>query len=567
MKDFGYLIAFLGRCAKGLRGSRGLVPLVVVTAFASGAVSAGFIMLITMILNHRGSHRFLLWSFVGLLVALPALRFTSNVLLLRLVQRALLDLRLKLCRSILATPLRRLEQIGPARLLAMLSEDVIMITNTFGNVPVMILHLGVIVSTLVFLGFLSWKLLLVLLAFVVVGLLSYQMPLIKAQRQFQLMRDAWDKVFQALRGLTEGGKELMIHARRRRSFLERVVEPAVESLRLHSVAGGTIYAAANSWGQTLFFVLIGLVLFELPALAGSEARVLGGFTLGILYLMTPFDTLLNLLPEFGRAAIAAKKVEQLGTSLEAGSPASDALELMDRAKLSWSKLELVGVTHTYFTDADDEPFTLGPLDLSFRSGELVFIMGGNGSGKTTLAKLLIGLYPPESGTLRLDGCRITDQGREAYRQLFSVVFSDFFLFETLLGLESQHLDEQARQHLVALQLERKVKVVGGKLSTLDLSQGQRKRLALLTAYLEDRPIYLFDEWAADQDPHFKEIFYLQLLPSLRARGKTVFVISHDDLYCHVADRILKLDYGRIEHDGDAESLRQGRADLVAAVEV
>ena len=189
--------------------------------------------------------------------------------------------------------------------------------------------------------------------------------------------------------------------------------------------------------------------------------------------------------------------------------------------------------------------TVPPIDLTLSPGELVFIVGGNGSGKSTLAKLITGLYVPDAGEILLDGILVDDRNRELYRQLFSTVFADFYLFERLLGLGLQDLDAQAKTYLEQLQLTHKVTIENGKLSTTALSQGQRKRLALLTAYLEDRPIYLFDEWAADQDPFFREIFYQQLLPELKQRGKAVLVISHDDRYFHLADRLLKLDYGQI----------------------
>src|SRR5262249_40882734 len=124
----------------------------------------------------------------------------------------------------------------------------------------------------------------------------------------------------------------------------------------------------------------------------------------------------------------------------------------------------------------------------------------------------------------------------------------FHLFDSLLGMESPGLDAQARRYLSELRLAHKVKVQNGALSTTELSRGQRKRLALLTAYLEDRPLYVFDEWAADQDPQFKEIFYPRLLPELKARGKAVLVISHDDRYFPVADRILRLEDGKLIAD-------------------
>jgi putative ATP-binding cassette transporter len=185
----------------------------------------------------------------------------------------------------------------------------------------------------------------------------------------------------------------------------------------------------------------------------------------------------------------------------------------------------------------------------------VFLIGGNGSGKTTLAKVLVGLYAPESGTIRLNGRPIADADRESYRQHFAAVFSDFYLFERLVGLGRHDIDAEAEEYLRDLHLSHKVSVRQGVFTTLALSQGQRKRLALLTAYLEDRPVYLFDEWAADQDTLFKKVFYTQLLPELRARGKAVLVISHDDRYFGVADRIVRLDYGRLATaDSDHASL-------------
>jgi putative ATP-binding cassette transporter len=184
------------------------------------------------------------------------------------------------------------------------------------------------------------------------------------------------------------------------------------------------------------------------------------------------------------------------------------------------------------------------LSLTFRPGEVVFLTGGNGSGKSTFAKLLTGLYIPETGKIRLDGKSITDDNREAYRQLFSAVFSDFYLFERIRSSHIPNLDTLAQEYLSQVQLDHKVRIEGGLFSTTALSQGQRKRLALLTAYVDDRPFYVFDEWAADQNPLFKQIFYTQILRELKARNKAVLVISHDDRYYHVADRIIKMEFGR-----------------------
>jgi putative ATP-binding cassette transporter len=198
----------------------------------------------------------------------------------------------------------------------------------------------------------------------------------------------------------------------------------------------------------------------------------------------------------------------------------------------------------YWGEGDDR-FLLGPIDLRLRRGELVFLVGGNGSGKTTLAKLLVGLYAPAAGEVRLNGRPVGDNEREHYRQMFSAIFADGHLFDRLLGMKLAQLAD-AQAYLALLQLGHKVRTEGGQLSTTELSHGQRKRLALLTAYLEDRPVYVFDEWAADQDPGFKDVFYTRLLPELKGRGKAVLVISHDERYFHVADRVVRLDSGTLQ---------------------
>jgi putative ATP-binding cassette transporter len=224
-------------------------------------------------------------------------------------------------------------------------------------------------------------------------------------------------------------------------------------------------------------------------------------------------------------------------------------------RTSVSTLELRDVTFTYPHEANDREFTLGPVSLRFSRGESVFVVGGNGSGKSTLAKVLCGLYHPTSGQILLDGTVVGDGNREWYREHFSVVFSEIFLFDRLAGIDPREVERRATTYLTRLGLNRVVSVQGGMFSTTALSHGQRKRLALLVAYLEDRPIYIFDEWAADQDPDFKRTFYMELIPELRAAGKTVIVNTHD-AYHDVADRIVRLEEGRVvESVGSRDGVR------------
>lgn len=518
----------------------------IIAGIFSGACNAALLAVINAVIKRNGHSSALLWGFVGLCALLPLTRFTSEFLLTQLGQGATYNLRMQLCDQILAAPLRHLEQVGVARLLAALTDDVPAITGAILIIPLLCVNAALVVGCLVYMGILSLTLLAIVLGFMVVGIASYQIPIIKVQKIFERARKDANALQQHFRALTHGTKELKIHSRRREAFISDELRVTAESMRRYNIAGQNLYSAAASWGQTLVFVVIGLILFLLPTLRNLNSTMMIAYAISLLYLMTPLQIILNTLPQLSRANVALRNAEQLGFTL-----ASQESENADEAALptsTWKILELKSITHTYHREGESDDFVLGPIDLTFKPGELVFITGGNGSGKTTLVKLLTGLYMPEQGHISLDGVPVGNARKEFYRQYFSAVFSDFYLFEQMLGLINPELDNQAREYLSQLKLSHKVQITNGKLSTIELSQGQRKRLALLTAYLEDRPIYIFDEWAADQDPQFKAVFYMQLLPELKRRGKTVFVISHDDRYYHVADRIIKLDDGQVVSD-------------------
>jgi putative ATP-binding cassette transporter len=381
-----------------------------------------------------------------------------------------------------------------------------------------------------------------------------------AMKRLGAARRDQDKLFKHLRALTDGAKELKLHADRRRMFFDQVLHETAISVERHNVGGHVVFGAAMSWATLVFFVQIGLLLFVVPRLGVVAPSALDGAILTLLYALVPLEVIGSITPALGRANVALINIRSLGLALPEKSiePDSASAASAGQARARMQAIELDGVTHTYRHDKDDAVFTLGPLNLTIRPGELVFVVGGNGSGKTTLAKLIAGLYAPEQGTVRLDGQAVTDATRDDYRQQFSAVFSDFFLFDRLLGFDAEGLDARAASYLSMLQLQNKVKVANGALSTIELSQGQRKRLALLNAYLEQRPVCIFDEWAADQDSTFKDVFYRTLLPDLKASGRTVIVISHDDRYYSLADRIVKLDSGQIEFDSQAATQEQAR---------
>ncbi|HKV33207.1 MAG TPA: cyclic peptide export ABC transporter [Pyrinomonadaceae bacterium] len=549
MRNLLKLMQVIGKWSKGIRHSRKLIVLAVVTSFLAGV---GYTMLIALIKRAVGdgltgaAPSGLTWTFVAFCLAIPFCGFASQMVLLYLTSQGAYELRIQLSRQILAAPLRQLEKLGTHRLLATITQDIGSVIELVNILPQMLTQLAMMIGCIVYLGWLSWKLLLIMLACMAVGLLTHQLPMSRAFRYFRLLREQWDAMYKGFQGVIMGTKELKLNSKRREAFLAQELEPAAAGLRDYGIRGNAISMAVSNWGQILFFIFIGLLLFAGPALINIQPQVLIGYTLVVLFMITPLTMLLNQIPALERAYLAAERIEELGLSLTAAKPESLAASSSPDAK--WRRLDLVNVTHSYRQDGAPAEFQLGPINLTFYPGELVFLVGGNGSGKTTLVKLLMGLYEPDAGEIRVNDKTVTPNERDDYRQQFSAVFFDFYLFERLFGFESQEIDAESQKYLELLQLSHKLTIKNGQLSTIDLSQGQRKRVALLNAYLEDRPIYIFDEWAADQDPQFKQIFYYELVPELKNRGKTVIVISHDDRYYGLADRLIKLESGKVEYD-------------------
>jgi len=532
------LLAFI------VRTCRGLVVATVGMSLLSGACNAGLIALVNVALTQSGaaSHG-LVWAFVALGLGKVVSLFFSQAVLAGFSQKAVAELRRDLIRKILAVPLRDLEELGTPRILAALTDDVFNVTQALLALPVVSVNLAILLGGAAYLGWLSWKILAAIMLVIAAGAAGYLMVVSSALRFCRWAREEEDKLFGYFRALTDGIKELKLHRSRRGAFFSRNIETVTATFQRHNVAAEIRFAAAQSWSHLLYFALIGLILFLAPSLGRFSNRTLTGYVVTTLYLMGPLSGVLSSFSLFGRARVALQKVQDLGVSL-AGRSTEECHVNNSAKERHFERLELCGVVHSYHREQEDSSFVLGPIDLSFHPGELVFLVGGNGSGKSTLAKIITGLYLPAAGEIRLDGELVTHQNRDAYRQLFSAVFADFFVFDNLLGLDGADLDSRACDYLEQLHLQHKVRVTNGALSTTAVSQGQRKRLALLTAYLEDRPFYLFDEWASDQDPYFKNVFYTKLLPELKARGKTVLVITHDDRYFDLADRVIKLDYGK-----------------------
>jgi putative ATP-binding cassette transporter len=467
-------------------------------------------------------------------------------------QRIIASLRKSLAKEILSAPIDQLEQYRTYRLIPILTQDVDTISDFAFFVSSFVVSLTISIGCLVYLAYLSWPLFAATGSAIVLGSLAQAYARTRGVQGFDAARDAEDELQKHYRAIAEGAKELRMNRTRRRQIYADRLQRTVDRINAVQIKSINLFVTARAFGTALFFVVIGLALALRQLLwPDSPVSVVSGFVLVLLYMRAPVDQMIAVLPALGRAQVAMRRIAAL--SQQFSSPEPDLLIDSANEQVPESRfetIELRGATYSFGAVSEKESFTLGPIDFHVRRGEIVFIIGENGSGKTTLIKLLLGLYAPQSGSVLWNGKPLGAGDRDDYRQLFTTVFSDYYLFDDLLKAETVPAD--AERYLERLEVAHKLSIKDGVFTTTDLSSGQRKRLALMAAWLEGRPVLVFDEWAADQDPAFRQIFYTDLLPDLKRLGKTMIVISHDDRYFGVADRLVRLRHGSIAQDFESQ---------------
>ncbi len=462
-------------------------------------------------------------------------------------QRIIAALRKDLGEKVLSAPIEQIEQYRSHRLIPVLTHDVDTISDfSFAFTPLAIAT-TVTLGCLGYLAYLSVPMFLMMVVAIVIGSAVQFIAGGKGIQGFDLARSHEDELQRYYSALASGAKELRMHRPRRFRMNTHRIQATADLIADIQVRSVNTYILAKTFGSMLFFVVIGLALAMQAYNPNPDPSVITGFVLVLLYMKGPLEHLLGYLPVVGKAKIAFGRISELSERFSSPEPHL----LMDDSEAPTrivNSLELRNVSYSPPAVDGSEPFHLGPINLSIAQGDIVFIVGENGSGKTTLIKLLLGLYPPLSGEILLNGEAVTDLQRDDYRQLYTTVFADYYLFDDLVqGSATQSLDS-ATKYLERLEIAHKVSVKDGVFSTTDLSTGQRKRLALVNAWLEERPVLVFDEWAADQDPAFRRIFYTELLPDLKRLGKTLIVISHDDRYFDIADQLVRLRAGKVVHE-------------------
>ncbi|HCU64818.1 MAG TPA: cyclic peptide export ABC transporter [Rheinheimera sp.] len=470
------------------------------------------------------------------------LRSSSEIVLYRLGVDFARNIREVIYRHICAAAVESAERLGPAKLIAAINIDVPRIVNGARIMPAVFINSVTVIGMLVFLLCINSNIFYLVIAAICAGVVIYQVPVSAGRRVFEQSRAVHDNVQESVRALIYGQKELKLDAGKRQKFMQDILLKYEYQLAASEKLGLTMTSAAVALGDLMSFFVIGAVVFIFANYHAIDAQTMAGAIMALLYISGPVGMILNSVPSLSVARVSHRKVLSLLDSL----PPEASWQLTGPVR-EWQHLVFTEMTYHYPASGGDPGFKVGPLNFSINKAEILFIVGGNGSGKSTISKLITQHYLPASGGILLDGVPSDNRNIAALRSQTFAIFSDFYLFEQLLIELNPALEAKARTLLIKLRLADKVRIDAGRFSTTALSDGQRKRLALLVALLEDKALYLFDEWAADQDPEFRNIFYTYFLPELRQQNKAVVVISHDEKYFPIADRVMYVEAGTVKH--------------------
>lgn len=457
------------------------------------------------------------------------------------LQKRLSALRLRIADKILQADLRTLEKIGHGDIFSTLAQETNHLSHTFALLASASQSMMLLFFCLIYIAFLSK------IAFIVVAL-STAFALYFFWRRRMAMNQAMVEVhaheshfLDSLQHYTDGFQEIRLNADKNDALHKRF-KRVLNDLERVVVGIGGKWAVLLLFSNAFLYALVGVVVFVLPIFFQGYTDTIYKIVAASIFLVGPVAAVTSAAPLFAKANIGLGHVFELEQRLNRDDvpitvPGDEANPF-----LSFKTITLEGIQFSYRDAGHNAIFTTGPWTLDIHRGERLFVLGGNGSGKSTALKLIANLYESDGGQILVDGVPITDLSRPNYRALFSCIFTDFHLFDRLYGLEGVS-PSRVNELIGWMELEDKVEFTNGRFSTLELSTGQRKRLAMIVSLLEDREIYLFDEWAADQDAHFREIFYTEILAQLKEQGKTVLVVTHDDRYWHLSDRTLNLEIG------------------------
>lgn len=449
-------------------------------------------------------------------------------------QNFIFKMQRRVVKQILDTPLLKVAKVGKARILASLGSDVRNISFGLLRLPDFLQSSILILCTSAYLCYLSPQIFTLCAIWIIVVFTINNFLMMKVYAYFRKARENDDALQNNYQNILDGHKELLINRYRAKLYYEDEFESNARSKKKNSTLGNLFNNLSSNFTNVALLALVGVEFYLALEFKWASVAEATTIALSILFLRTPLVSMIGSFPTLLLAKIALDKIAKLELD--------DYKEHFEKTNFikDWGQISFKNTSFSY-----DDNFHLNPVNLDLKKGELIFLIGKNGSGKSTFCMLLTGLFKPSEGEIFVDDMKIDDDNLDIYRSLVSAVFSDFHLFTKTLAKEKFADEEKIASWLEFLELKGKTRVEDHELVLTKLSTGQKKRLAMLIALLEERDILVLDEWAADQDPVFRRFFYKKILPLLKEQGKTIFAITHDDAYFDSADRIFLAEEGNI----------------------
>lgn len=487
-----------------------------------------------------GTNNYFLYFLLGIFMYLMNQRI-CRIRLIKVSNNMVYEKRKEILNILFASSFEKIEKINSSEILTVLNNDTMTISRLPNVLVGFISDMVTIIFCLTYLSVLNFYAFLGALIVLIIAICLYVYVGKTAEEFFQKNRTSQSVYMRYIHDLMSGLKELKLNIKKSFDFATDLDRHNVEYRQTNSIANIKM-ANIHIIGEMLFTLVIGSIVFVLPFFVdpSDHRNDVRDFVFVFLYITGPVNGLLNSFPDLMQIRVSWKRINNFKKSV-LNAPTDRPVLNLPNGFEKFRILEVRDMEYEYPETSLHEGFKVGPISWVFKAGEITFITGGNGSGKSTLAKLLTGLYTPSSGSVLFNGKEMVN---EALGQYYSTIFSDYHLFDKLYGIDHEEMADEIDEKIEMLKLKDKVFIKDGAFSTSKLSSGQRKRLALLVSYLEDKFICLFDEWAADQDPEFRRYFYEVLLIELKRRNKCVIVISHDDAYYHIADKLMKLTLGK-----------------------
>lgn len=460
-----------------------------------------------------------------------------------LIQGAIYNIRTRLSQKIQRVELSFIEKVGSDHLYSRLTQNDTFISQAIPQITATAQMSILMIFSFLYLAYISPITFFISMVTVVAGGLMFHLQSKVIRKALNNAQKKESIYFRAIADMVNGFKEIKINKSKSDDILKNITKISSESQKLRIDAGRR---EARMWGfgRVFIYALLPILVFIIPMVYEEHASDIYKITATLLFITGPITILVNMIPVVGRVSMAIDAIQILEKEMDDAGAASISHQnaVSDNRYKAFKQITIDDLEFTY--PGSQNAFSAGPFNQSLYRGELLFIIGGNGSGKSTFLKLLTGLYQANTGNIRIDSETLDTDNIHNYRELYSIVFTDFHLFEKIYGIEN--LDaSKVNFWLEKMHMQHKVQFKDGGFTSTQLSTGQRKRLAFIAAILEEKPILVIDEFAADQDPQFRQYFYETLLIELKAAGKTIIAVTHDDHYFHVADRVLKMEEGKM----------------------